>query len=279
MYKNQKIVKATGDTESFDFAKLENSLRRSGADDTAIAKIIKEIGKLLYDGITTRELYNKAFQMLRLIDTSTAARYSLKQAIMELGPSGFPFERFIGQLLKQQGFDVLVGQLIMGNCVQHEVDVVATVANIQYLVECKFYNSQEKSATVKVPLYIHSRVNDIIKKRSAMPEFKNINFFGWIFTNTRFTSDAIDYGKCAGLHLVSWDFPRGSSLKDMIDSQSFFPITVLSSLDYHHKQQLFKNNIVICKQIFDNPDCIDNIGLDGEQLRRVLSDVRKLCSD
>ena len=44
---------------------------------------------------------------------------------MELGPSGFPFEKLVGKILEQEGFETRVGVIVQGNCVQHEVDVIA----------------------------------------------------------------------------------------------------------------------------------------------------------
>ena len=47
----------------------------------------------------------------------------LKQAIMELGPSGFPFEQFVAELLKCRGYQIKVGVIVEGHCVNHEIDV------------------------------------------------------------------------------------------------------------------------------------------------------------
>jgi hypothetical protein len=158
----------------------------------------------------------------------------------------------------------------------HEVDVVATRNNKQIFVECKFYNSQGKNANVRVPLYIHSRVNDIVRKRESLPEFSKMVFQGWVVTNTRFTSDAIDYGKCAGLHLVSWDYPEGHSLRDMIEKEKFFPVTVLTTLNKQQKQVLFDNGIVLCRQICNQPEVADILELSPQKRKKLLAEVNKL---
>ena len=277
MEKKHIITKASGEIQQFDKSKLENSLRKSGASTENVSKIIAEILPLLTDGISTRKIYSKAYSILKQKNRSSAARYSLKKAIMDLGPTGFPFEHLIGQLLKQQGFEVLVGQIVQGQCIQHEVDVVATSGNKQYLVECKFYNDAGKYANVQVPLYIHSRVNDIIKKRSALPEYKDLNFYGWIVTNTRFTTDAVDYGRCAGLNLMSWDYPVGHSLKDMIEKNGFYPVTALTTLEKIYKLELLKRDIVLCRQIKEKPELLELIGITGNKLKKVLDEVNDLC--
>lgn len=278
MGQNHTIIKSTGDKEKFDIEKLSNSLERSNANPKEIAKVTDEVLGWIHEGVSTKEIHNKAFNILRRYKSSSAARYSLKKAIMELGPTGFPFEEYIGQLFKHQGFDIEVGVLVQGQCIQHEVDVVAVANKKQYLVECKFYNTQGKFANVHVPLYIHSRFNDIVKKRSAMPKFKDFEFYCWIVTNTRFTSDAADYGRCAGLHLMSWDYPNGHSLKEMIEKNSFYPITALTNLDNNNKSLLIKKGIVLCQQIVDDPKILNYLGLEGKTLDRLMFEVEDLCA-
>lgn len=272
-----QIIKATGEKESFQSEKLTESLRRAGANEKLIADIVAEVEGWLTEGVSTKKIYTKAFTLLRKKRRSFAARYSLKNALMDLGPTGYPFEHFVGQIFAIQGFDTTVGQLVQGQCVQHEVDVVASQNHTQYLVECKFYNTQDKHANVQVPLYIRSRVNDIEAKRKQLPEFNGYTFYGWIVTNTRFTEDAMDFGKCSGLHLVSWDYPKGHSLKDMIDTYRMFPITTLTELNKREKQQLMDKGVVLCRQIVSNPKVLEDIGISKPKITKVLDEANDLC--
>ena len=278
MSKTTLIRKSSGEKEAFSQEKFEKSLRRAGADKEAVRKISIEINNWLHEGVTTKKLYRQTFRLLKKHRNGTAARYRLKKAIMELGPTGYPFEHFVGQLIRHYGFEIRVGEVVSGQCVDHEVDVVATGNNKQIFVECKFYNSQGKNANVRVPLYIHSRVNDIVRKRESLPEFSKMVFQGWVVTNTRFTSDAVNYGKCAGLHLVSWDYPEGHSLRDMIEKEKFFPVTVLTTLNKQQKQVLFNNGIVLCRQICNQPDVADKLELSPQKRKKLLAEVNKLCS-
>ena len=195
---------------------------------------------------------------------------------MELGPTGFPFEHFIASLLEQMGFTTEVGQILQGKCVQHEVDVIEEGNKIQYFVECKFYNSQGKYADVKVPLYIRSRFEDIVFIRKDLPVYRDYTFHGWLVTNTRFTSDAMDYGRCAGLHLVSWDYPRGQSLKDMIEKEKLFPITVLTTLTKDQKQKLFGDGIVLCRHISENPKLLEKLDFKENKRQKVIEELEEL---
>jgi hypothetical protein len=271
------IRKASGDKQPFSPEKLQDSLKRAGADKKTSEKISDEISNWLYEGMSTKKIYRQAFNLLHRQRTSMAARYKLKQAIMELGPTGYPFERYIGQLLSHFGYKTEVGVLVDGRCVRHEVDVIATSDSKQILVECKFFNARGKFANVKVPLYIRSRVDDIIKKRQSLPEYAGYSFQGWIVTNTRFTTDAIDYGNCTGLRLIGWDYPAGNGLKEMIERENFFPVTALTSINSTQKKILIDNGIVICRQICQDPVSLDRLDLSMDKLNNLREEVDGLC--
>ncbi|MFN2395036.1 MAG: ATP cone domain-containing protein [Bacteroidales bacterium] len=278
MSKTVIIRKASGEKEAFDPDKLRNSIKRAGTSDDITDQIIDEIMPQIHEGMTTKEIYKKAFAMLRQRKRSNAARYSLKKAIMELGPSGYPFEHFVAQVLAHNGFEVSVGQVVQGKCVTHEVDVIATTNTTQYIVECKYYNSQGKYANVKVPLYIRSRVNDIIEYREKLHEFKNIRFFGWIVTNTRFTDDAMNYGRCAGLNLLSWNIPRGKALKDMVEKAGVYPVTVITGLNKKQKEYILSKDIVLCKQLRENIKILHEVGFTDKKLKKVVDEIDELLN-
>ena len=119
------IVKASGDKVLFSEEKLRSSLKRSGADDKLINQILTLVKEELYDGITTREVYNRAYSFLRRNKPVFASKYKLKKAIYELGPTGFPFERFLSAVLIYTGYKTQVGKTVAGKCVSHEIDVIA----------------------------------------------------------------------------------------------------------------------------------------------------------
>jgi len=270
------IRKSSGEMEEYSSEKLKRSLMRSGAQEEIVNSIIDEISAWVYEGVPSNLIYNKAFGLLRKNKLGHAARYRLKNAMMELGPTGHPFEHFVGELFRLKGYEVKVAQTLAGECVTHEVDVVATKNNHQIFIECKYYLTTGKNANVQVPLYIRSRVNDIIKKRENMPEYKDYTFSGGVVTNTRFTSDASAYGECSGLMLLSWDFPSGSGLKEIIDQEGIFPITALTRLTKIEKGRLMDKGIVICNQLLDNPSVLNNIGMDKGKMVKVLEEARSL---
>lgn len=277
MGKKHLIKKGTGEMELFSREKLAASLRRSGADEATIENILSDIEASLFEGMSSRKIYDQAFALLRRSKLGFAARYRLKKAMMELGPTGYPFEHFIGEVFRLKGFKVEVGQVLQGHCVTHEVDVIATKGNQQHFVECKYYQSTGKNANVQVPMYIRSRVDDLIRFRQELPQYKGFEFHGWVATNTRFTTDAESFGECTGLHLLSWDYPAGNGLKEFIDKEHIFPITVLTRMLNAEKQQLMGQGVVLCKQLLDNPSLLFSIDMDQNRQRKVLDEIRNLC--
>ncbi|KJJ39031.1 ATP cone domain-containing protein [Aequorivita vladivostokensis] len=271
-----EVLKHSGERAIFSIEKLKNSLRKSGAEEALVNEIANNVRDELYQGISTKEIYNRAFALLKKKKKGYASKYKLKKAIYELGPTGFPFEKFVGAILYYSGYDVKTGQFLNGKCVTHEVDVVAH-KNGQYIVaECKFHSDEGRNCNVKVPLYIHSRYGDILNNYGDGNKEEKPNE-GWVVTNTRFTEDALTYGKCVGLYLLSWDFPKDNGIKDRIDRLGLYPVTVSTLLSQREKQFLLSRDVVLCKQLIDDQFYLDHLGVSEKRKARILEEINILC--
>lgn len=275
MNETLSITKSSGEKVDFSFDILKHSLRKSGAEEKIITQILNTVQDELYDGITTEEIYERAYNMLRQFKSSCAARYKLKRAIYELGPTGFPFEIFIAEILRYSGYKVEVSKILQGACVSHEVDVVARKNDHVYLIECKYHSLKGAKCDVKVPLYIHSRFEDIRKKMSN-GEQAAASHQGWVVTNTRFTQDAVTYGRCAGLYLLSWDLPEGDALKDRIDRLGLHPITTSTLLSAREKQYLLDKKVVMVQQLLSEPFWLDQLRVGERRKERIMDEFRQL---
>jgi hypothetical protein len=269
------VTKASGTTEPFSIKKLRTSLERAKATSEEINSIIETLLPKLYQGISTKKIYSEAFRLLRNQSKPNAARYYLKRGIMELGPSGFPFENFVGELFKHQGYVVQVGRILQGKCVSHEIDVIGEKENQMILMECKYRNQPGITVDVKTPLYIQSRFEDVLA--NGLLKDKESMFAGWITTNAKFTSDALDYGNCKGLNMLSWDYPHNKALKDMIDNSGLYPLTCLTSLTRHEKQWLLAKNYVLVRDIYNNKNLLLQAGVKETRLKSVIDESIKLC--
>lgn len=273
------VTKYSGESEVYDESKLRHSLKSAGADPALIDRIAGQIREKLYDGISTQKIYRDAFQLLKSASKKSAGRYKLKEAIFELGPTGFPFEKFVGELLNRLGFETEIGVTVKGDCVSHEIDVIAHKENEYLLVECKFHNRKENRCSVKVPLYIQSRFLDVRKNWSTLPGHKNYSHKGWVVTNTRFTTDAETYGSCIGLKLLSWDYPKNSGIKDLIKRMNLHPVTCLSTLNEKEKKQLLNHEIIFCKQVAENKEILKRAGVNLRNVNKIYKEASEICNN
>lgn len=271
------VQKLSGELEPFSIDKLSKSLRICGASPEEIDRVIAEIQPVLYHGIPSEEIHKKVFSLLKKTDRIQASKYNLKRAIFDLGPTGFPFERMIGALLRNKGYDVRVGVILQGECVDHEIDVLAERDGNAYAIECKFHSDSRGVSSVKVPLYINSRFLDVQRGWNAAPGQSNHLKQGWLVTNTRFSSDAIRYGSCIGLTLLAWDYPKNNGLEKNIDRFELYPITALTTLNKGEKDLLIERDIILTKEIGQNPGVLKQINMSPNKMKRVLSEVHQLC--
>ena len=270
------ITKASGETEPFDVSKLKASLKNAGADDDTINEVAADIENWVYNGVTTGKIYARAYKIFRRKKSSGAMRYKLKKALYRMGPTGYPFEHLIGELFRRQGYKVEVGQVVEGITITHEMDVIATKDREQNLMECKFAHDQGNRLSVQVPLYVHSRVNDIVEKRQQQDQYKNLSFTPWVVTNARFSSDSLEYSRCKGIELLGWDYPKDNALKDILEREKIYPVTILKHLNKKEKQRLMENGIVTCAQLMNEPDRLNQLGLSKKKQSSVKKELEEI---
>ena len=269
------VLKADGTKEEFNEDKFRTSLFRSGAKPDEIEKISTEVRGNLKEEISTGQIYHIAFSALHKMRKPAAARYSLRRALLELGPSGFPFERFLSEILKAKGYSVATNQFLTGACVPHEIDVVAWDEKKLVMIEAKFHNELAVKTDLKVALYVKARYDDLLEQQfnyGGRP--RNLDE-GWIMTNTKFTTNVIKYAKCAGLTLVGWNYPLKGNLHDLVEETGLHPVTCLSTLSQQEKRAFMEQNLVLCKDVDENR--LTSIGFSKEKSRPILDEAKLLC--
>lgn len=272
-----RITKSSGETAAFSPKKLLNSLERAGAKRAQAQEILNEIRTNLFPGITTKEIYRMAFSLLKASGRHLAARYNLRRAILDLGPEGFAFEKFIAVLMSEQGYEVKHSVIFQGKCVPHEVDVFARKEGEAHFMECKFHRHDGLNCDVKIPLYIHSRFNDISARFQTVPGNEKMQLTGWVVTNTRFTYDAIAYGKCAGLRLLGWNYPEREGLRELTDKLNLYPVTCLTSLTRQEKLLLLEQGFILASHLSGKEKELGRLGFKPAKISAVLDEVKQLC--
>ncbi len=278
MSESVNLIKMSGEQEPFSEQKYRESLRRAGASEALIDQVLAEVHPQLREGMTTKELYKLTHQLLdKKAKHGTSGRYHIKQALIKLGPSGYPFEHYIGRLFKRQGYTVDVGIEVRGICVSHEVDVVGVKGDERLLVECKFHGRQGARSGVQVPLYVSARFEDVMEFCTKEPECQAAYTGCWIVSNTRFTTTAVQYAECRKLTVLSWDYPKGKGLASLIDEFDLHPITCLSKLPKKMISTLLKNGIVLCSDVVEKKEELVQLGVAENIIDDVVEEARAVC--
>ena len=239
------VVKADGTRELFEVDKLRNSLKRAGATPDEVMSIVSQIESILHDDIQTQEIYRHAFELLRGSEIAVAARYSLRRALFNLGPTGFPFEDFLARLFASEGYTTQKRVILQGKCAEHELDVAAYNEHHSFVVEAKFHAHPGMKSDLQVALYSFARLHDLREMKICSEDVCGIKEL-LLVTNTKFTTTAQKYAECSGIKLLSWDYPNENNLHDRIQRSGLYPVTVLQTLSASQKKALIQRCAVEC---------------------------------
>ena len=272
-----QIKKQSGETVPFNEKSLHRSLVNSGAAIEVANQVCDTITKELYNGISTKELYQKAFDLLKKSKSSVAARYSLKRALQDLGPEGFFFEKWVAKIFEVQGYDTITSQTLTGkSTISHEIDVIISNKNEDIICECKFRNDIDAKISVTTPMYFLSRFIDL--------KDNNFTFFnrhfkpqkGYLITNAFFTTDSIAFAECYDINLISWNYPEDWSIKRLTDQQGLYPITCLTTLTKDEEQILLSKNCILVRELIKNPVLLDHFKFSNDRKELILKEAGEL---
>ncbi len=289
-----QIRKANGTIEQFDEKKLIKALSQTGAKiDTArdISNYVKDKCYQSYKDnqpIKTDYIYRLAFKHLKNISKASALKFSLKRSMLEIGPSGFPFEKFIADIWRHEGYNAITGQMVYGKCVSHEVDVVAWRNDELVMVEAKYHSDAGSRTDLKNALYVKARYDDLRQNTFSIESLdtkatKGLDSAmsktlteGWLITNTYFSDTAIIYANCNNLKLMSFDYPLDGSLQDKIIGYSLYPITILTTLTKEEKVRLIEKDIILCKTLHSQNHVLKELGVDKDRIYDILEEISTL---
>jgi hypothetical protein len=277
MFKQIEIVKADGSREIFDPLKLHYSLKKSGVSNDLADRVLRQIESELSNGMKTSDIYRRAFTLLEKEERHNAGRYSLKRNLAALGPSGFPFERFVAEIYKTKGYKTEVGKIIQGRCVEYEIDVIARRDNKFVVAEVKFHAGSGIKSDLKVALYVWARFVDLRENNYGAENTKDMEIEECLLTNTKFTYNAIKYAECRNLKLISWNYPKKGNLHDLIDESGLHPLTCLPSLTQNEKNSLLNKGIVLCRDIRDNKNILNMLNVEKHREKQIYDDISKIC--
>lgn len=272
------ILKADGTKELFDPARLAESLMRAGAGAHTAEDIAQQMTDTIVPGTTSSEIYSRAFAKLRKEARPIAARYALRRALLDLGPTGHPFEDFIAHLFRTEGWQVESRKMIKGRCVSHETDLYASHPgeNTHLAAELKYHNDPAYKTDLKVALYVKARFEDIF---ACDPADRSCPLDrGLLITNTKFTSEAIAYAACAGVELLGWGYPEHDNLFMRMSRARVYPIPALTELTRAEKRLLIDQGTIAVDQVLSDRTRLDALRLSPERVGSIMAEAEGMLS-
>lgn len=275
------ITNASGEKELFSKNKIFQGARRAGASKILAHKISETIQKDLYDGISTNEIFNYIRKLLHNESPGVAMKFSLKKAIYKLGPSGFSFEKYMGEIFNRWGYQVLLNQTLSGKCVNYEIDFLAEKQNEILVGECKFHNIPGSRVDLKIVLATYARFLDLkngsFLRNKTQKKLLPKNF---LITNNKFTDKAIQYAKCSDIELLGWRYPYSKGLEYYIENENLYPITILDSVSPQLLEQFANHQLILIDNLFNisAEELAKKIGVSVQQIVKLKQQAELLLN-
>jgi hypothetical protein len=242
---------------------------RIGIDEKTSTRICSNIYNKLPNVAKSKDVFRLTLNELKRISHHYALKYNLKKAIFDLGPSGYPFEKYFAKILSEYGYKTITNEIIEGKCLSYEIDIIA-IKEFKYIIECKFHNIDDVKSDLKQILYVYGRWIDIKEKFEYLKP--------WLVTNTKISSEAIKFAKCRNIKITAWRYPQDESLEKLIENKGLYPVTILLSANKSIIKQLINNNYILTNEIYreDIETISQNTGLDKKIIKRILEEIKFL---
>lgn len=273
-----KIHKSTGEQVEFDEKKISSSSKRAGATDELAKEVVREVRKKVKKGDSTDDVYKQVLSCLIDKDSRVAARYSLKRAIMRLGPAGYVFERYVGAIMHEHGYKTATGLIVKGKCITHEVDLVAHRDDVHIIGEAKYHNRAGIHSGAKDALYTWARFQDIVARMEKVEPEKN-KHESWLFTNTKVSRDVREYANCVGMTVVSWKYSNRTSLRDLIEKKALYPITIIPSIKQKELERLSLHKTIFALDLlkYSAEEISVMAGMKRNRAEKILKEINTIC--
>ncbi|MGD0451115.1 MAG: restriction endonuclease [Candidatus Bathyarchaeia archaeon] len=243
------VTKANGSKQLFSREKIVQTCLRMGADSYIANEVAERIEKRLYEDITTQKILQLIFTYMRKYRPAVSHLFDLKRGIslMESKPE---FELFIQVLLAHTGFEVTPNQILRGKCGEHEVDGIARKDGVTYFVEVKHHFNYHALTGLDESRIAWAVLEDVTDAFTlGLTDLKIDRAV--IVTNTRYSEQAIQYGKCKNIIQIGWTSPEHFGLRDAIEKNKLYPLSCLRGVSVEERRRLVDSGIVLIKQLFD----------------------------
>ena len=276
MKKKVFVTKADGKTQLLSRKKIIKTCLHLGVSLIDAGKIADQIEKKAYNGISTKKILQMIFRLIRKYKPLIKYQIDLRRALSLINPAP-DFERFIQILLAENGYQVTPNQIIMGKCVEHEVDAIASKDDKTYIVEIKHHYKYHTPTSLDVSRISRAVFEDVTEGYEHGKNNLKINS-AMIVCNTKLSEHAKRYADCRKILHIGWSSPKNMDLQTMIEKKKIYPITLLRGLGVKAKNNLMSNNIITIKQLVEkSPNELRNLRyISRDKLTSLIDVARKI---
>lgn len=235
------VTKADGSKQPFDKNKIVRTCLRMRLDRSDAEEIADKIESKVYDGVSTKQILKMIFNYTSSYRPQIKHQIDLREAVSMMRPKP-DFEQFIGLLLKADGYQVKTNQIISGNCIEHEIDVIAVKNNEKIYVEVKHHYQPHTYTGVDVFLETNSTFEDLIDAGNNFSK-------AVVVTNGKISEHAERYASCKNIGAIGWSYPNGMGLAQMIERHRFYPVTLIKGVNPELQAKLGDNGIFLLQQL------------------------------
>jgi Holliday junction resolvase len=198
----------------------------------------------------------------------------------KLGPTGFPFEKYAAEILKNLGYKVKINQFLPAKCARsYEIDFVAEKGKTIYVGECKYRHNFGEIVRSRDALANYARFLDISGgSRFKSSKYKDYKIKTMLVTNTKFSSKSVSYCRCVGVDLLGWNYPKNRGLEYIIDEGKLYPVTILPALKKYIKKAFVEEEIMLAKDVLeiDPEKFARRHGIQLKHLRSLIAQAKAL---
>jgi hypothetical protein len=272
-----EVVKSTGERVRFEPGKIRGSLLRAGATKAVADRVANAVTERVTDGMPTRRITALVRQQLQREHRALMYRYTLREALLKLGPAGFSFEKYVASILQAHGYRTTMPEELPGKCVRHEVDVVAEKDGRRIMIEAKFRNDFEYFVRLKDVMATWARFIDL--NEGPLGRAKPFDEV-WVVTNGRISTRSQAFGACRGVRLLGWNYPADKSFAAFVDHAALYPVTVLRDLTPGEIARFSDKGIMLCREAAShNPKRLSKrVGMSQRRAEEIVGICRQVVA-
>ncbi len=267
-----------GNRKEYTPEKIIDSVTRAGFSEGTAEEIEENVRERVESGMQSEDLYRIVYEEMEAFNEAYALRYRLREAIGVLDPNYHEFEKYMCQVLAQDGINTEWSPrpLPQGACSEHEIDIIGRTDGTTYAIECKHHFHYHRLTGMDVAMIQFAALDDLKEGYEQGVEHAIDVDQSWVIVNTKLSEHAKNYAECKGIRMTAWNYPEDNSLREIVERNSAYPMTILRP-EEDEKEALSKQNILTLQQLLDlDEDTMEALTLSKDHIQDLQQQAQEL---